>query len=84
MKRKKKEKKKNEITNDEILKLRATMIKLNRQFEKFDKSKQKIILIEFEKKEFFIQSVSRQVKKRIKSEILDSENELRKKTEKKK
>ena len=58
---------------------------LDKKFDKkFDKSKQKVIFIDFENKEFFIQSVSRQIKKRAKSEILNSENELRKKMKKKK
>ena len=61
------------------------MIKLNRQFDKkIDKNKQKIIFIDFEKKKFFIQFVFRQIKKRIKSKILNNENELRKKMKKKK
>ena len=77
-------KKEDEITDDEVLKLRATVIKLNRQLEKPDKSKQKTIPIESEEKEPSIQPASRQIKKRVRSEVLDSEDELRRKTEEKK
>ena len=88
-KKKKKKKEKNEISKNEISKLLTTMNKLQRQLDKkfdkkFDKSKQKIIFIDFEKKEFSIQFVFRQIKKRIKSKVLNSENELRKKMKKKK
>ena len=84
-KKKKKQKKKNEISDVEISKLRTTMIKFNRQLnKKIDKSKQKIIFIDFEKKEFSTQFAFRQIKKRVILEVLNNENELRKKMKKKK